>query len=89
MASFAEVQNSIYNHRQSGSEKVQNHTDEIFIDGKSNPFLSRPIRDLDLECWNQSLYRSRAGSHFYGTEYEIWADFGPVGNTEKKIGGRL
>ena len=31
--------------------------------------------------------RSRAGSHFYGTEYEIWADFGPVGNTEKKDGG--
>ena len=30
--------------------------------------------------------RSRAGSHFYGTEYEIWADFGPVGNTEKKMG---
>ena len=21
---------------------------------------------------------------FYGTEYKIWADFGPVGNTEKK-----
>ena len=36
--------------------------------------------------WPKSLYRSRAGSHFYGTEYEyeIWADFGPVGNTEKK-----
>ena len=32
------------------------------------------------------LYRSFAGSHFYGTEYEIWTDFGPVGNTEKKIG---
>ena len=32
----------------------------------------------------KSLFRSRAGSHFYGTEYEIWADFGPVGNTEKK-----
>ena len=32
----------------------------------------------------KSLYRSRAGSHFDGTEYEIWADFGPVGNTEKK-----
>jgi hypothetical protein len=29
-------------------------------------------------------------SHFYGTEYEIWADFGPVGNTEKtNIFGRL
>ena len=22
---------------------------------------------------------------FYGTEYEIWADFGPVGYTEKKF----
>ena len=32
----------------------------------------------------KSLYRSPEGSHFYGTEYEIWADFGPVGNTEKK-----
>ena len=29
-------------------------------------------------------YRICAGSHFYGTEYEAWADFGPVGNTEKK-----
>ena len=36
-----------------------------------------------------SLYRSRAGSHFYGTEYQIWAGFGPVGNTEKKITGPL
>ena len=32
----------------------------------------------------KSLYRSRAGSHFHGTGYEIWADLGPVGNTEKK-----
>jgi hypothetical protein len=24
-----------------------------------------------------------------GTANEIWAGFGPVGNTEKKIGGRL
>ena len=23
--------------------------------------------------------------NFYGTEIEIWAGFGPVGNTEKKI----
>ena len=35
---------------------------------------------------SQSLYRSRAGSYFYGTEYDIWADFGPVGSTEKKVG---
>ena len=34
----------------------------------------------------KSLYKSLAGSHFYGTEYEIWADFGPVGSKEKKIG---
>ena len=32
------------------------------------------------------LCRSLAGSHFYRTEYDIWADFGPVGNSEKKIG---
>ena len=24
--------------------------------------------------------------NFYGTGIEIWAGFGPVGNTEKKIG---
>ena len=31
----------------------------------------------------QSHYiaRSRAGRHFYGTVNEIWAGFGPVGNT--------
>ena len=38
------------------------------------------------ENQNYCIYRSSAGSHFYGTEYEIWAGFGPVGNTEKKIG---
>ena len=30
------------------------------------------------------IYRCRTGRHFYGTENEIWAGFGPVGNTEKK-----
>jgi hypothetical protein len=25
-------------------------------------------------------------SKFYGIEIEIWAGFGPVGNTEKKLG---
>ena len=37
----------------------------------------------------KSLYRSRAGRHFYGTENVIWAGFGPIGNTEKKSLGRL
>ena len=33
----------------------------------------------------KSLYRSRTGRHFYGTENEIWAGFGPVGNNVKII----
>ena len=33
----------------------------------------------------KSLYISQAVSNFYGTEIEIWAGFGPVGITEKKI----
>ena len=37
----------------------------------------------------KSLYRSCTGSHFYGTEYEIWADFGLDGNTEKTMGDQL
>ena len=37
----------------------------------------------------KSLYRINAGRHFYGTENEIWAGFGLVGNTEDKIGGRF
>ena len=32
----------------------------------------------------KSLYESCAGRHFYGTENEIWAGFGPVGSTEKE-----
>jgi hypothetical protein len=34
----------------------------------------------------KSSYRSCTGRHFYGTENEIWAGFGLVGNTEKKLG---
>ena len=37
----------------------------------------------DIWYLAKSLCRSHAGSHFNGTEYEIWAGFGPVGNTEK------
>ena len=39
---------------------------------------------------SKSLYRSRAKRHFYGTEYDIWADFGlmlgQLAILEKKIG---
>ena len=37
----------------------------------------------------KSLYRNPTGRRFYGTENEIWAGFGPVGNTEKKVLGQL
>ena len=39
--------------------------------------------------WRGSItfeQRSRAGRHFYGIENVIWAGFGPIGNTEKKMG---
>jgi hypothetical protein len=38
---------------------------------------------------SKSLYISRAESNCYGTKSEIGAGFGPVGNTEKKIGGLI
>ena len=41
------------------------------------------------ESCGKSLYRSRAGSHFYGTDYETWADFGLVDNTEKNVGRKV
>ena len=49
---------------------------------------------MQAQTWNiaqesKSLHRSRAGRHFCGTENEIWAGFGPVGNTEKKDWGLL
>ena len=42
-------------------------------------------KNVELRGQSKSLYRNSAGRHFYGTENEIWAGFGPVGNTEKKI----
>ena len=35
--------------------------------------------------YNRKDRVSCAVSNFYGTEIEIWADFGPVGNTGKQI----
>ena len=41
------------------------------------------------QFYSKSLYRSRAGNHFYGTKFEIRVDFGLAGNTEKKIGPKV
>ena len=52
---------------------------EEFLKNVKFPFISEP------KFKAKSLYRSHAGSHFYGTECEIWDDFEPVDITEKKI----
>ena len=36
-----------------------------------------------------AISNSIVSNKVYGTEYEIWADFGPVGNTETKMLGQL
>ena len=33
----------------------------------------------------KSLERSPAVGDFYGTRIEIWAGFGPIGSTEKRV----
>ena len=47
---------------------------------KSEVKVRRKLKNFEAK----SVYRSHKRSHFYGREYEIWADFGPIGNTEKK-----
>ena len=42
--------------------------------------------DLMKNYAYSGTYISHAVSNVYGTEIEIWAGFGPVGNTEKKLG---
>ena len=50
------------------------------------------VGTLGMDCchigklYSKSLYISPAVSNFYGTGIEIWAGFGPVGNTEKNLG---
>ena len=46
------------------------------------------IGNISVASNTKSLYRSRMGSHFYGTENEIQAGFGLLGNTEK-FGAKL
>ena len=50
-------------------------------------FFLGKLHWLKVRFEAKSLYISRSGSHFYETEYEIWADLGLVGNTEKNNWG--
>ena len=50
---------------------------------QSSAQASTAIHEILVEG-AKSLYRSRAGGRFYGTENYIWAGFGPIGNTEEK-----
>ena len=47
-------------------------------------YFINSIEAAELWLQSKSLYRSRAGRHFYGTENVIWAGFGLVGSVEKK-----
>ena len=62
--------------------------------------LNYPLEIVKISCFvlfldallvrqAKSFCISCTVSNFNGTEIEIWASFGPVGSTEKKIGGRL
>ena len=50
-----------------------------FLKNVKFSFISKP------KFKAKSLYRSHTGSHFYGTEYEIWADLGRSAIQSKKI----
>ena len=41
---------------------------------------------LNFQVTEQPTESCTGRSHFYGSEYEIWAGIGLVGSTEKKIG---
>ena len=67
------------------SYQVSRHIIKKFLREKSPLRYQQKWLSLELPQ-PKSLYRSRAGRHFYGTENEIWAGFGLVGNTENEIG---
>ena len=50
--------------------------------------VARVVAVAVLKPQYKSLYRRRAGSQFYRTEYDIWADFGLLAIL-KKIWCRL
>ena len=53
--------------------------------GFSSIMVKSKVHKSCGEVSPKSLYRSLTGRHFYGTENEIQAGFGPVGNIEKKL----
>ena len=42
------------------------------------------VKNMQAAAYNvaRTVYIIHVVSHFYGTEFEIWAGFGPVGSTE-------
>ena len=61
--------------------------DTIFIygGGQSRNMVAEKHRTRGCAAFHpKSLYISHPESNFDGTEIQIWAGFGPVGNTEKK-----
>ena len=68
-----------------GWPRVKNFV-KLFILPLPFNLVSVTVRSAVIHLQPKPLYISRAMRNFYGTENEIWAGFGPVGNTEKKIG---
>ena len=63
--------------------------DTIFIYGGGQSRNMVAEKSINRGCaafHPKSLYIGQAVSNCYGTEIEIWAGFGPVGNTEKNWG---
>ena len=50
-------------------------------------FQSQWMTNITILC--KVILRSRAVGDFYEKISEIWAGFGPVGNTEKIVFGRI
>ena len=44
-----------------------------------------PAEQAGEGAQSKSLHGSPSGRHFYETENVIWAGFGLIGNTEKKV----
>ena len=63
--------------------------EQFGMNPEQNGMMLSYIGVISLFMQAKSLYRSRSGRHFYGTENEIWPGLGPVGNTEKQNRGPI
>ena len=64
--------------------------DEVFFELENLSLsIKKSSEDIGDDFRQNHYIEVTQGDIFYGTNNVIWAGFGPVGNTEKKMGGRL